>query len=363
MFDAKSLLENLVRGAAPQSPQGQAGGLGDILGELQRNFQQGGGAGNAGGGGGGGAIGDILGELNKITRGGASNAVPDNTANAPSSGAGLPGGLGDILGQLKDKVGSAGTGLQGGSLMDVLGQVLSQATQGVKEGAGRIDTATGATEALGKALGKSPQDMLAQLQDLIKNNPLAAGATMGGLGGLVLGTRTGRAVAGSAARLGALALIGGLAYKAFQNYQAGKPLITGASQAQAAPDGSGFEPAAITNQSASLYIKAMVAAAAADGRLDASEQTKIVGSLQQAGLDAEAEEFLAEIFNNPPSASQLADAVQSPEEAVQVYTAARIAIDPDAAAEKKFLAELAGALGIDAKLAQHIDATARNAAT
>lgn len=385
MFDAKSILEALVRGAAPQAsaqPQSgglgdilgqvlkgggqQSGGLGDILGQLQRSLQpQDGQSGSAPGGTAPGGI-DILKELEKMARGASNNAVEDRHSGAPASG-GHPGGLGDILGQLKDKMGQAGAGglgggQQGGGLMDILTQVLSQATQGVKEGAGRIDDATGATDVLGKALGKAPQDVLGQLQDMIRNNPLAAGTAIGGLGGLVLGTHTGRAVAGSAARLGALALIGGLAFKAFQNYQAGRPLITGATAAEAAPQGSGFEADAVTNESAALYLKSMIAAAAADGRLDGAEQAKIIGGLKQAGLDAEAEQFLADVFNNPPSADDLANAAASPEEAVQVYTAARIAIEPDTAAEKTFLAQLAAALGIDAKLASHIDATARSAA-
>ena len=52
----------------------------------------------------------------------------------------------------------------------------------------------------------------------------------------------------------------------------------------------------------------------------------------------------------------------SPAEAVQVYTAARIAIDPDTQDESQYLAELAQRLGIDANLAAHIDANARAAA-
>lgn len=386
MFDAKSLLENLVRGAAPQQPaQGQSGGgladilgqvlqgggqsggqggggLADILGQLQRGLEPDGRGQQAGGGQGGGGLGDILGQLqDKLGNPNARNAV-----DTPSGGAG--GGLGDILGQLKDKLGQGGGALQGqgGSVLDVLGQVLAQATQGVKEGAGRIDQATGAgaaaRDALGRATGKSPDDILAQLQDLVRNNPLAAGTAMGGLGGLVLGTRTGRSVAGSAAKIGALALIGGLAYKAFQNYQTGRPLISGASEMEAAPQGSGFEPAAISNDAAILYIRTMIAAAAADGRIDAAEQARIVGGLKQAGIDREAEEFLAHAFNNPASVEDLANAVSSPEEAVQVYTAARIAIEPDTAQEQRFLQSLAAALGVDAKLAAHIDATARSAA-
>lgn len=46
---------------------------------------------------------------------------------------------------------------------------------------------------------------------------------------------------------------------------------------------------------------------------------------------------------------------------MQVYTAARIAVEPDDAGEKVFLKQLADALGIDAKLAGHIEAQARSA--
>ncbi|MGL4397223.1 MAG: tellurite resistance TerB family protein [Hyphomicrobium sp.] len=376
MFDAKSILENLVRGAAPASSQagsqaGQGGGLADILGQVLGGAAAGsrGAPGGAPSGGGlGGGLSDILGEIQRqIAAGGnapARGAVEGS--NPQSGGAGLPGGLGDILGQLKDKLGGAGgaitSGGAGGNIMDVLGQVLAQATAGVKEGATKIDSATGASDAFGKATGQTPEQILAQLQDLVRNNPLAAGTAMGGLGGLVLGTRTGRSVAGSAARLGALALIGGLAYKAFQNYQTGKPLITGDSALDAAPTGSGFEPAAVTNDAAALYIRAMIAAAAADGRIDAGEQAKIVGGLKQAGVDREAEEFLADALNNPMTPEQLAGLVSGPEEAVQVYTAARLAIDPDTSGEQAFLASLARALGVDGKLAAHIDAATRSAA-
>ena len=111
--------------------------------------------------------------------------------------------------------------------------------------------------------------------------------------------------AASVAKVGALALIGGLAYKAFQNYQGGKPLVSGVTAPEAAPKGSGFEPAAVTNESATLYIKAMIAAAAADGRIDNAEHAKIIGSLTQAGLDDGAEEFLANELNNPASIDDL----------------------------------------------------------
>ena len=58
MFDAKSILEAIVRGAAPQPAPQQSGGggLGDILGKVLQGGQ-------GGGGQGGGGLGDILGQL------------------------------------------------------------------------------------------------------------------------------------------------------------------------------------------------------------------------------------------------------------------------------------------------------------
>jgi uncharacterized membrane protein YebE (DUF533 family) len=246
--------------------------------------------------------------------------------------------------------------------MDILGQVLGQATSGVRDGARKVDEMTGASGHMKGMTGQSPEDVLAKLKDLIAQNQVGAGAAAGGLGAVVLGTKTGRALAGKALRIGGLALIGGLAYKAFQNYQSGRPLISGADDIVAAPQGSGYETAAVTDESATLYIKGMIAAAAADGRIDANEQANLLGNLKQLGLDAQAEEFLAQELNNPASAADLAANVRNQEEAVQLFTAARVAIDLDTEEEHAFLVDLQQQLGIDDQLAAHIDAAARNAA-
>ncbi|MFA5956950.1 tellurite resistance TerB family protein [Hyphomicrobium sp.] len=369
MFDAKSILESIVRGAAPPasgaSPQ-TGGGLGDILNEILKNA--GGGAGGTQQAGtqptGGGGLGDILSQIGKsLSQGqapasaapqGGSGQVP--TASSPD--------LGDILSQIKDKLGQAGGSVtDGGSIGDILGKVFGQATQGVKEGSSRIGEATGANDVLGR-LAADPQaaQILGQLKEFVQNNPYTSGAAAGGLGGLVLGTQTGRSLAASAARVGALAMIGGLAYKALQNYQAGRPLITGAASAEPPPAGSGFEPSAVSNDAAKLYIQAMIAAAHADGRIDPSEHDKILGSLKQGGLGSEAEAFFAKELNSPASVQDLAQSVESPQEAVQLYAAARIAVADNSPAEKAFLSSLASALNLDPQLAAHIDATAAAAA-
>jgi len=389
MFDAKSLLEALVKGASPApQPQAQAGGgsLGDLLGQIMGGAQPGGPAAQQAAPGGMGGLGDLLGKM--MQGGGAQQSgapagggsgmggledmlrkmMPGGGAPGDSTGGQAApggGGLGDILGKLGGAGQGGGQGAgQGGGLADILGQILGQATSGVKEGARRIDDATGiggrARDAIGQATGQTPDELMAKLKELIAQHQMGAAATAGGLGAVVLGTKTGRSAAMGAAKLGALALIGGLAYKAYQNYSEGKPLITGAAGflPEQAPSGSGFEPQAISNDAAVLYIRAMIAAAAADGRIDAAEQQKILGGLKQAGVEQGAREFLQQEIQNPATADQLAAACQSGEQAVQVFTAARIAIDLDSNEENDFLVDLATKLGIDEKLAQHIDAAA-----
>lgn len=333
MFDAKSLLDMIAKSAATE-PEGAKAQSSNPLEDLLRQFNPGG-----------------------------------QTQAASGSQTGPGGGLGDLLGQLQKSAGTSG------GILDVLGQVLGQATSGVKEGAQQIDKSTGGSDKLRQIVeqlsgGQSPEELIERAKKLIAENQFGAGAALGGLGALILGTRTGRGLAVGAAKLGALALIGGLAYKAYQNYSQGKPLLGGsdteanafAANPAPAPDGTGFEPDAISNDTAALLIRAMLASAAADGRVDASEEQKIIGSLSQAGLGQEAEAFIQNALRNPATPAELAAAVRTPEEALQVFTAARIAVDIDTVEERTFLVELAAALKLDPSLIAHIDAEARAAA-
>lgn len=268
--------------------------------------------------------------------------------------AGQQGGLGGMLGGLAEQV------QRSGGLGGLAGQIMTQATQGVGDAARQTGVQQGANDALGKVTGgRTPDQLIEQAKGLFSSNPALATAVLGGLGALVFGTSTGRSVAGSAAKLGGLALIGGLAYKAYQNYQAGKPLLDSRQQeVLPAPAGTGFEPQAASEATALVFIRAMIAAAAADGHIDTEERSTILGGLKEAGLDREAHDWLAKEMANPASIDALVEAAESPELAAQIYTAARIAINPETAPEKDFLAGLAGSLGLDAELVANIDAAA-----
>lgn len=277
-----------------------------------------------------------------------------NAGSQAASQAGQQGGLGGVLGGLAEQV------QRSGGLGGLAGQILTQATQGLGDAARQTGVQQGATDALGRvAGGQTAGDLLAQAKGALTNNPALATAVLGGLGALVFGSSTGRSVAASAAKLGGLALIGGLAYKAYQNYQAGKPLLDGnQQQILPAPAGTGFEPQAATEATALTFIRAMISAAAADGNIDAEERKAILGGLKEAGLDAEAHDWLAQELAKPASIDQLAEAAETPELATQIYVAARLAINPDTPAEKDFLAGLAGSLGLDTELVANIDAAA-----
>jgi uncharacterized membrane protein YebE (DUF533 family) len=67
-------------------------------------------------------------------------------------------------------------------------------------------------------------------------------------------------------------------------------------------------------------------------------------------------QFLANEFNHPASVQDIVSRVKTREQAAQVYTAARVAIEPDTAQEQQFLSDLAGSLDLDSRLAAHIDA-------
>ena len=279
-----------------------------------------------------------------------------NQAGQGASNAGQGGGLGGMLGGLAEQVQKSG-GL--GGLAGMAGQILTQATQGVGDAARQTGVQQKAGDAFGQVSGgRTPQDILEQAKGMFNSNPAMATAVLGGLGALVFGTSAGRSVAGSAVKLGGLALIGGLAYRAYQNHQAGKPLLDLQQGVLPAPSGSGFEPEAASEASALIFIRAMIAAAAADGSIDAQEREAILGGLREAGFDPEANEWLAQEMAKPASIDTLVEGAESPELAAQIYTAARIAINPDTRAEKDFLGKLADGLGLDAELVANIDVAA-----
>ena len=199
---------------------------------------------------------------------------------------------------------------------------------------------------------------------------LGAGALAGGLAGTLFGSKRMRAVAGTALQVGAVAAIGGLAYKAYQNYSQGKPIVPqgvtdllGSALPQSAPPAD-TDPGMATwvparersEQVAMLLLRTMVAASASDGHLDAVEHGRIRRQLAASELNEEEQLVLSRIMLNPPRIDELAADATTPELRAEVYTAARLAIDADTPAENDWLNDLAAALKLAPDLKLHLDA-------
>jgi uncharacterized membrane protein YebE (DUF533 family) len=192
----------------------------------------------------------------------------------------------------------------------------------------------------------------------------AAGGIAGGLADCalvnVLSGKKARKVAGSAPPLGGMALVGGLAYKAWQNYQQGSGAIAGTGLATS-PAGSAFLPA--NNDTAGaralslLLARAMIAAAKADGQIDAQESQTILNQINSLDMLAEDKAFLFEENGRPLDIAGLTSAVGSKEHAAEVYTAPVMMLDPPSMPEQIYPDTPAHELGMETGLADEIHAT------
>lgn len=196
---------------------------------------------------------------------------------------------------------------------------------------------------------------------------LVGAAAAGGLLSMLTG-RKGKRGGGMFSHGGA-ALLGALADRAFQNWQAGRqpasaPLATPGDAAAVEPRFlPGATPAANGEAFELALIRAMIGAARADGHVDAEERRRIFAQVEAAGLDAEAKAFVFDALDMPVGVSDVAAAATTPEQASELYLVSRLAVDPDDPAERAYLQALAHRLKLPAELVAHLDRQADAAAT
>lgn len=204
------------------------------------------------------------------------------------------------------------------------------------------------------------RDKAGQAAQMARDNPLAAGA----LAAILLGTGAGRKVTGSALKLGGLAAVAGLAYKAYQNYSKGAE--PGAGQQGGEPEllpppaDTAFDPAQAPQGEAEFALviaRARIAAARADGHIDDAERVRIADKLHLSGIGEEAEAFLMAELEKPVDLDGLVAAAQTDAQKAELYTASRIAIEPKTRAERGYLDLLAGRLRLPDALVDHIEST------
>ena len=186
---------------------------------------------------------------------------------------------------------------------------------------------------------------------------LGKGAIAGGLLGILL-TRGGRRILGTGIKIGGMAAIGGLAYKAYEDWKNGRS--GGDAAALPPPQGTEFLPndAAAADELATRILQAMIAAAKADGHVTPEERAAIDGQLPQLGLGDAASALIAAELDAPLDVGRIAGLARSEAEATQIYAASLLVVDQESPAEKGYLEMLAARMNLAQGLVDRLHAEA-----
>jgi uncharacterized membrane protein YebE (DUF533 family) len=189
--------------------------------------------------------------------------------------------------------------------------------------------------------------------DGMKKGALAAGALA-----ILLGTGAGRRVGGAALKIGSVAAVGGLAYNAWQKWQTN---VEGGKVTRVDPAGadakqvSELDGDALQSRSVNL-VRAMIAAARADGHIDANEKQAILKQMGDQQLPDDVLEFLRTEIESDVDVSTLAALAASPREAAEMYLVARIVIDKTVPVEEQWLNSFAVALELSDEVVADMEA-------
>lgn len=228
-------------------------------------------------------------------------------------------------------------------------------------------------------------DLLEQLLRAGQQGGTASGGGLGGLlGGLLKGTSTGNAsgggglgdllgglggmLGGGAATRPAQGRSGGMNYAAlaslgmaaFQAYQAWQRQQASAPQ-QAFQTVDQLDGHAAEAHSHAV-LRALIAAAKADGRIDEKEQQMISSELGRHTDDPQLQQWLDAEVAKPLDAADFAEFAADPAVAAEVYLASVMLVDDQQDAERNYLDDLAGQLRIDPQLQVHLEQQANQTA-
>ncbi|MDF1585861.1 tellurite resistance TerB family protein [Marinimicrococcus flavescens] len=242
---------------------------------------------------------------------------------------------------------SAGSRLDKAAGSGGLGEAAAALGQMFK-GSGSAGTGGGLGGALGSLAGMARSALDDPKGQLKAGNPVATG----GLGALAGGLFGGR---GGALGGGLLAVLGTIAYSAMQ--KAGhEGEAREAIEQDAKRPGASAVPVdeAQASATATLLIRAMVSAAKADGQIDGTEMQRILGHLDEAGVDPEERNFVLEEMRRPVDIEALAADARSPALAAELYAASLLAIEVDTEAERAYLQRLARTTGLAPEVVSQI---------
>ncbi|WNZ86484.1 tellurite resistance TerB family protein [Pseudomonas sp. P108] len=251
--------------------------------------------------------------LEQLLRGQASAGQQSSA----SAGAGL-GGLGGLLGGLLG--GADSTGTRGGAPAGGLG------------GLGGL---------LGGLLGGG------------------AGGGLGGALGGALGGGGGTQSRSGGSNYAALASLGMMAFQAYQAWQRSQA----SSAPQQTPQTANLLAGSEIEEHGHAVLRALIAAAKADGRIDESEKHLISSEIGKHTDDPQLQQWLDAEVAKPLDPDDVAQAANGdPAVAAEMYLASVMLVDDQQDAERRYLDELAAALQIDPDLQVHLERQAKGSA-
>lgn len=190
------------------------------------------------------------------------------------------------------------------------------------------------------------------------------GGLLGGGGGGLGGALGGALGGGSRSRSGgtnyaALASLGMMAYQAYQAWQR--------SQASAAPQQipqtADLLAGPQIEEHSHAILRALIAAAKADGRIDETEKHLISSEIGKHTSDPQLQQWLDAEVAKPLVPAEVAQSAQGdPAVAAEMYLASVMLVDDQQNAERSYLDELAAALNIDPDLQVHLEAQTKGQA-
>jgi uncharacterized membrane protein YebE (DUF533 family) len=182
----------------------------------------------------------------------------------------------------------------------------------------------------------------------------------GGALGMLVGSKRGRSMGGKAIKYGALAGLGALAWKAWQAHQekSSAPAATATTETDRPLEQLSGE----RQETRSLLIlRSMIAAARADGHIDAEERAALAEQIDALGADDELHAWVEQQMSAPLDADAIARNADSPQAAREVYLASVAIVDEQNPMERAWLDQLAAALKLDGDLCRTLERQASEA--
>ncbi len=182
---------------------------------------------------------------------------------------------------------------------------------------------------------------------------LGTAALSSGLLGSLIGGRRRRGFMGRMGRLSTMAGLAGVAYQAYSQWQQQKQGAVTAKPLDQLPEEE-------VERHSNAMLKAIIAAAKADGHIDAHERAMIEQEIAKDPEGGDLRQWFDQELSKPLDPQDVARAAETPEMAAEMYTASVLIADERNAREQAYLDELALCMRIPPDLKARLEQQVRH---